>query len=131
MGLGELRLVVAADGADDGGAEMLRPLAEDKADAARRGVKQDRVAGFDAIGLADQVLCRQALQHHRRGGRVVDAVGQFEQPVGRDQPRFGIGAERRTAIGDAVAGLQIGDAGSDFLDDAGCLAAQAARQLTG
>ena len=117
--LRELRLLVAADGADHGGAEMLGPLAEDQADAAGRGVEQDGVAGLDLIGLADQVLRRQALQHHRRGGLVVDAVGQLQQAVGRDQPRFGIGAERRRAIGDAIAGLQVGDPGADFLDHAG------------
>ena len=55
--------------------------------------------------------------------------GQFQQPIGRDQPRFGIGADRRVAIGDAVAGLQIGDPGAYFLDHAGRLAAEPARQL--
>ena len=95
MGLGELGLFVAADGADHGGAEMLGPLAEDQADAAGRGMQQDGVAGFDAIGLADQILRGQALQHHGGGGLVVDAVGQLEQAIGRDQPRFGIGADRR------------------------------------
>ena len=47
MGLGELRLFVVADGADHGGAEMLGPLADDQADAARRGMDQDGLAGFD------------------------------------------------------------------------------------
>jgi hypothetical protein len=108
---------------------MLCPLTEDQADAAGRRVEKDGVAGFDAIGLADQVLHREALQHHGRGGFVVDAVGQLEQAIGRDQARFGIGTDRRAAIGDAVAGLQIGHAGSDFLDHAGRLTAQAAGQL--
>ncbi len=107
---------------------MLGPLAEDQADAARRGMEQDGLAGFDPIGLADQILHRQALQHHRGGGLVIDAVGQLDQAIGRNQPRLGIGAERCISIGDAVAGLQIGDAGPDFLDDAGRLAAEPARQ---
>ena len=119
MGLGEFRLLLAADGADHGGAEMLGPLAEDQADAAGRGMQQNGVAGFDAIGLADQVLRGQALQHHRGRGLVVDAVGQLEQTIGRNQPRLGIGADRRRAVGDAITGLQIGDAGADFLDHAG------------
>ena len=131
MGLGEFCLLIAADGADHGGAEMLGPLAEDQADAAGRRMQQDGVAGLDAIGLADQVLRRQALQHHGGGGLVIDAVGQLEQAIGRDQPGFGIGADRRSAIGDAVACLQIGDAGADFLDHAGGLAAETARQLRG
>ena len=33
-------------------------------------------------GLAEQVLDRQALQHQRRGGDVVDAVGHLDQLVG-------------------------------------------------
>ena len=131
MGLGELCLLIVADGADDGGAEMLRPLAQDKADAAGRGVQQDGIAGFDAIGLADQILHRQALQHHRRCGLVVDVVGQFDQTVSRNHPLFGIGAERRASIGDAVARPKIGDARPDFLHHASRLAAQAARQLHG
>jgi len=77
MRLGELCLLIAADGADDGGAEMFRPLAEDKTDAACRGMEQDGVAGLDAIGLTDQILHRQALEHHRRRGLVIEAVGQF------------------------------------------------------
>ena len=108
---------------------MLGPLRQDQADAAGGGMQQDGFAGFDAIGLADQILHRQALQHHRRRGLVVDAVGQFDQAIGRDQPRLGIGADRGGAIGDAVARLQIGDAGADFLDHAGRLAAETARQL--
>jgi len=74
------------------------------------GVQQNGVAGLDPIDLPDQVLHRQALQHHRRGDLVVDAVGQLQQPVGRDQPRFRISAERRRAVANAVAGLDVGDA---------------------
>src|ERR1700738_5689685 len=129
MGLGGISLLIAADRADDGGTEMLRPLAENKTDAARRGMEQNRVAGFDAIGLADQILHRQALRHHCRGSVVTNAVGQLEKAFGRNQPLFGVGAERRASVGDAVPWLQIGDAGSDFLDHAGPFAAQAARQL--
>ena len=93
MGLGKLCLLVAADRADHGDAEMLGPLAEDQADAARRGMQQDGLAGFDPIGLADEILHRQALQHHRRGGLVIDVVGQLDQAIGRNQPLLGIGAE--------------------------------------
>ena len=44
--LGERRLLVVADRADHGGAEMLGPLADDQPDPAGRGVDQDRLAGF-------------------------------------------------------------------------------------
>src|SRR5439155_21026900 len=52
MGLGELGLGIGADRADDGGTEMLRPLAEDEADAAGGGVDQDGAALLHATGLA-------------------------------------------------------------------------------
>ena len=55
--------------------------------------------------------------------------GSFYQSLGRHDPRLAVGAERPAGIGDAVAGLQIGDAGADFLDDAGRLGAEPARQL--
>ena len=131
MRLGELGLLVVADGADHGGAEMLCPLRQDEADAAGRGMQQDGVARFDAIGLADQVLRGEALEHHRRRRLVVDAVGQFQQTIGWDQPRFGISTDRRRAVGDAIAGLEMGDARSHFLDHARALAAEPARQLAG
>ena len=129
MGLREFCFLVAADGADDGSAEMLCPLAQDRADAAGGRMQQDGVAGFDAISLADQVLHRQAFQHHRRRRLVVDAIGQLEQAIGGNQSRLGIGAERRGTVCNAIARLQISDAGSDFFDHARGLAAQAAWQL--
>ena len=129
MGLREFCFLVAADGADDGSAEMLCPLAQDRADAAGGRMQQDGVAGFDAVGLPDQILRRQALQHHRRRGLVVDAIGQLEQAIGGYQSRLGVGAHRRGAIRDAIARLQIRDARADLFDDAGALAAEAARQL--
>ncbi len=131
MSLRELRLLVAADSPDHGRAEMLCPLAEDQTDAAGRRMQQDRIAGFDAIGLADQILNREALQHHGGRGAVIDAVGQLEQAVGGDQPRFGVGTERRSTIGDTITGLQIGHACADLLDHTGRFTAEAARQLHG
>ena len=128
MRLGERRLLVAADRADHGGAEMLRPLADDEADPAGGGVDQDGLARLHHMGAADQVPRGHALEHHRRGLLVGDAVGHRHQPVGRHHPRLGIGAERPAGIGDAVAGLEAADAGPDLLDDAGALAAEAARQ---
>ena len=127
--LGEFCLLIAADRADHGGTEMLRPLAQDQADTARGGMQQDGISGFNPIGLADQILHRQTFEHHRGCGLVIDAVGQLQQTVRRDQPRFGIGAERRSAVGDAVARLQIGDTSTDFLDHTRRLAAQPTRQL--
>ncbi len=59
-----------------------------------------------AIGLAQQVAGRHALQHHGGGGDVVDGVGQLDEAIGGDEPLVGIGAED-TRIGDAVADLEV------------------------
>src|SRR6185437_5253104 len=77
--LGDLRFGRRADGSDDGGAEMLAPLAENLADAAGRGVDEDEVAGLYAIGLAQQVLGGEALQHHRRRLLIADIVRQLDE----------------------------------------------------
>ena len=124
MRLGEPGLVCAADGADDGRAEMLRPLAEDEADAAGGGVDQDDVAGFDRVGAAHQVLRGHALEHHRRRLLLRDVVGQPDQALGREQPRLGIGPQigpLDPGIGHAVAGLDDGDVFAHGLDHAGPL----------
>src|SRR6185312_15189442 len=38
-------------------------------------------------------------------------------PARRNEPRLGIGADRRVAVSDAVADLEIGDAGAELFDD--------------
>ncbi len=84
--------------------------------------------GLHLVRAADQVPRGHALQHHRRALLVGDAVGQFHQSVGRHDARLAIGAERSAGIGDAVARLQVGDAGPDLLDNACSLGAEPARQ---
>jgi hypothetical protein len=59
------------------------------------------------------------------------AVGQLQQTIGRDQPRFGMSADRSCAIGDAVAGLEIGDTTADFLDHASRFTPEPAWQCAG
>src|SRR4029077_2378453 len=98
---------IIADGPDDGRTEMLGPLREDQADAASRSMEQDRVAGFGTIGLPDPILRRQALEHHRGRGLVIDAVGQLEEPLGRNQPLLRIGTDRGSPIGNPIAWFQI------------------------
>ena len=100
----------------------LRPLAGDQTDAARGGVKQQRGAGPDLIGLPQQVAHRHALQHHGGAGLVVDAVGQLDQPVRRHHPFVRVTAER-ARVGAAVTDLEIGYAGADSHDFAGAFAA--------
>jgi hypothetical protein len=128
MGARQRRLLLAADGADHGDAERAEPLAGDQPDAAGRSMQEHGVAELGAVGPMDQVIGRQALQHHRRGLFVLDRVGQLDQRRSRHDARFGIGAGRSAGIGDAVAGLHIGDAVADRLDGARSLQADAAGQ---
>ena len=124
----DLGLLVGADGADHGDAEGARPLAGDQADAAGGRVVEDRLAALQRIDLAEQVLRRHALHHQRRGGAVGDALGQRDQHVGRHHAHVGIGALRAEQVADAVAGLDVGDAGAHRLDDADGVGAEAVGQ---
>ena len=72
--------------------------------------------GSTAVDRAQKHPRGDALKHHRRGLLGRDFVGQLHQPVGVDQPLFGIAADR-SGIGDAVAGLHVGDAGPDRFDE--------------
>ena len=58
VGLGELALVLGADGADHGGAQRLAPLAEDEADAAGGRMHQDGVALLHLVGAAQRDIAR-------------------------------------------------------------------------
>src|SRR6185437_5583700 len=127
----ELRLLLAADGADHRRAERLGPLAGDEADAARGGMEQDGVALLHLEDLADEILRGETLEHHRRALLVGDALGQHDQALGRHDACLGICAERAADIGDAIADLHVGDARPDFLDDARRLGAERARQRRG
>ena len=128
VGLGQARLLVRSDRADDGRPERLRPLAGDQPDAAGRRVPQDRLACLDRVGPLEQVLRGHALQHHRRSLLESDAVGQLHQLRGRHHARLRIRAVRRTGVGDAVARGDVGDALANRLDDAGAFHAEAAWQ---
>jgi len=121
MGQRELALGIGAGGADELEAERLRPLAGDQADAAGGGMEDNEVAGLEAFGRqrpAQQVLGRQALQHHRGAGLEGDRVGQLADGLGRHHAQLAIGARGRTGVGRAVTGLQVRDALAHRLDDA-------------
>ncbi len=89
--LGDLRLLLAPDRADDGGAQRLRPLASDQAYPARRGVEENRIALGDFVDLSDEILHGQAFEHHRRGLLVRDTLRQHYQPVGRHHAHLAVG----------------------------------------
>ena len=121
MGLGDGRLLVAADGPDDGRAKLVQPLANDQTDAAGGGMEQHGLAGFDRKRLGDQIGRGEALQHHRRRLLIGDVVGQGDQSAGRVQPRLGVGSRRPHDIGHPVAGFDVADIGADRLDHTGRL----------
>ncbi len=106
VGAGDFGLVVAADRADHGGAEMLGPLADDQADAAGRGVDHDGVAGLHLVGGVEEIARGHAADHHRGRGAFVDAGWQFDDACGRRDPRLGIGVVGAADRSDAVAGVR-------------------------
>jgi hypothetical protein len=65
MGTGQFRLSFRRNGADDRCAERGRPLAENEAHAAGRGMYEDQVTRHDGIHLPDEHLSGHTLQHHR------------------------------------------------------------------
>ena len=110
--LGELGLVLGADRADDRGAEMRRPLAQDETDAAGRRVHQNRMALLDLEGAPHQVFGRHALEHHA-GGLVVADIGRHRHgAIGRNEALGRIAPEREHRR-DPVADLDVGHAGAD------------------
>jgi len=70
------------------------------------------------IGLPQQKLGGEALEHHRRGGLERNRLGQFHQVLDVDVALLGVGAEGGN-VGDAVAGLEVLDALADRDDLAG------------
>ncbi len=71
----------------------------------------------------------QALQHHRRGGVVVDRIRDPDQLVGIDQARLGVSAETHR-VSHAIADGDEIDAVTDRLDLADRFHAQHRRQVT-
>ncbi|KAG1392581.1 hypothetical protein G6F59_014559 [Rhizopus arrhizus] len=80
-----------------------------QAHAAGGRMEQDGFAALQAIGLAEQVLHRQALEHQRSGFVETDALGHLDDLVGRHVARFGVGTDGALAVGDAVTLLQMLD----------------------
>ena len=108
VGARELRLLVAPHRADDGGPEVLRPLAGDEPHPAGRGVEEDGVAGLDRVAALEEVLDGHALEHHGRRRLVAHRFRDPHQPVGGDGPLLGVGSER-ARVGHPVADREVGD----------------------
>ncbi len=91
---------------------------------------QDNVALLHPVGLAQQILRGEALEHHARAGFVGDRARQLEQKPGFDISLLGVGPGR-AAIGDAIAGLEPRDRRSDLDDFAGAFGTRRVRHLRG
>ena len=123
VALGEPALVVVANAADDDGAAMREPLAEQQARAACGGVDQHGVARLHLATLVNQIFRRHALEHGGGGLLEADGVGQLDHGVRRDGAEPRIGAGRRARVGDAVAFLQPRHRAAHSLHDARALEA--------
>ena len=110
VGLGERGFVLGADCADDVGAEIIGPLAEDQPDAAGGSVNENVHAFVDLERAAQEVFGRHALEHHGGGLLVADIRRQFDGAIGRDDA-FGTRNRRAPPLADPVADLEVGDAG--------------------
>ncbi len=99
-------------------------MAGEQAHAARGGMEENGFAAPQFVGLAQQVLGGEPLEHHRGGLFEVDAVGQVDQLLLRQHMQFAVGAQRAGGVGDAVADLETGHFAAHRLDLAGTFATQ-------
>src|SRR5690606_30206114 len=90
-------------------------------DAAGGRVEQDGLPALQPVGAAEQVLDREALEHHRGGGLEADTPGELHQRLRRHVAQLRIRARRAIAVRDAVADLDVRDAVADRRHDAGAL----------
>ena len=126
---GDGGLRVRGDAADDLDAEQARPLREEQADPAGRGVQQHRVARLQAGAMRrsryDVVRPRIVM-----AAAVSNAMvsGQLDEVVGRHDPLGAVRAQRAAGVGDPVALGEVVDTGTHGLDDARALDAHPGRQ---
>src|SRR5204863_7896181 len=80
------------------------------------------------IRLAKQILNGEPFEHQRRGGAVVDAIGQLDESLRRHHPLGRIRPDGAAAVRNAITRLHPVDAAAYRFDDAGRLAADAGWQ---
>ena len=127
IGEREIGLGLGADRADDMGANRARPLTGEKADAAGGGMDQHAMMRLDLEGLVQEVPDRQPFEHQHRALLMGDVVGQFDEFLGGNLTLRGVAAEIEI-VGDAIAGMEVDDAGTDRDDLARGLVARDERQ---
>src|ERR1700754_4721488 len=113
---------------------MLRPLAQDGADAASRSMDQDRFAWLRPEDSVDDQRCREPFHHHRRRLLVGYAAWKLDQALRRNIARLRISTRpfeelaAHAGISDAIADLEVGDSFADALDHAGGFVAKNDRE---
>jgi hypothetical protein len=128
--LGQRAFGVRARRAYELQAHGARPLTGNQSDAAGGRVEKHEVTLLQAalgLGPLEQVLRREALEHHGRAGVEVDSIGQLAHALGRHHAQFAITAGRLAGIGGAVTGLEVGDTLTHRLDHSRGLHAQRRR----
>ena len=99
----------------------LGPLAEDQSDATGCGVEKHRVTGVQTalrLGALEQVLHRQALEHHGRAGLETDGVRQFADAFGRHHAQLAVRAGGLAGVSRTVTHPQVRNACAHRLDHA-------------
>jgi hypothetical protein len=89
---------------------MLRPLAQQQSHATGRGVHEQDVAAFDAMGPAQQIFGREPFEHDGGSDLVINGLRQRHDMIRFHGPERGIAAKRQAGIGDAVARQKVRDA---------------------
>ena len=126
--LGPLGFLRGTDHPDQSGTDGLGPLAGDRTDPASGGMEQHGLACLQRVGLAQQVLRGQALEHDGRRLFVADGLGQLHQMPCRQRVVLAIRAKRAGGVGHAVTDLQAADTLADRFDLASPFGAQTGRQ---
>ena len=91
-------------------------------------MEQNGLAALEFIGLTQQVLHGQTLEHHPGGGFEADLVRQLHQIGFRQDVQFAVGAQRAAAVRDAVTDLEPCNVAAHRLNNACTFRAQAGRQ---
>ncbi|MNZ35112.1 hypothetical protein D3C78_525020 [compost metagenome] len=118
IGLGQCGFLCRTHGTDQLHAQRLGPLAGQGADTPRSGVEQDGFATLEIIGLAQQVLHGQALEHHSGSLFESDGVRQAHQVGFGQHVNLAVSAQRAAAISHAIADLEPGHFAADRVDHA-------------
>ncbi|MNI40539.1 hypothetical protein D3C73_947640 [compost metagenome] len=103
-------------------------MARQGTDTAGRCVEQDGLTALELIGLAQQVLHCQALEHD--AGRLfeADCIRQMNQIGFRQYVHVAVGTQWATAVGHAIADLEASHRAAHGLDHARTFGAHARRQ---